>query len=144
MNLVVLMGRPTRDPEIRYSSDGGNANASFTIAVDRKYKKDGDQAADFIRCVAFGKVAEFADKYIKQGTKIVVTGRIQTGSYTNKDGNKVYTTDVVAENIEFAESKNAAGQSESKPRSKANDGVKDGADGFMSLPDGLQDELPFI
>ena len=144
MNLVVLMGRLTRDPEVRYSSDGGNANASFTIAVDRKYKKDGDANVDFIRCVAFGKVAEFVEKYIKQGTKIVVTGRIQTGSYTNKDGNKVYTTDVVAENIEFAESKNAAGQSESKPRSKANDGVKDGADGFMQIDPDISEELPFL
>lgn len=143
MNLVVEIGRLTRDPEVRYSSDGGNANASFTIAVDRKYKKDGDQVADFIRCVAFGKVAEFADKYLRRGVKVVVTGRIQTGSYTNKDGNKVYTTDVVAENIEFAESKNAAGQSESKPRSKASDGVKDGADGFMDLSSISDEELPF-
>ena len=144
MNCVILMGRLCRNPEVRYSSDGSNTNASFTLAVDRKFKKDGDVNADFIRCVGFGKVAEFVEKYIKQGTKIVVTGRIQTGSYTNKDGNKVYTTDVVAENIEFAESKNAAGQSESKPRSKANDGVKDGADGFMQIDPDISEELPFL
>lgn len=143
MNLVVEIGRLTHDPEVRYSSDGGNTNASFTIAVDRKFKKDGDQVADFIRCVAFGKVAEFVDKYLRRGVKVVVTGRIQTGSYTNKDGNKVYTTNVVAENIEFAESKNAAGQSENKPRSRANDGVTDGADGFMDLGSIDDSELPF-
>lgn len=140
LNLVVLMGRPTREPEVRYSSEGGNANASFTLAVDRKFKKDGDVNADFIRCVAFGKVAEFVDKYIKQGTKIVVTGRIQTGSYTNKDGNKVYTTDVVAEQIEFAESKAADGNAKT-PKAKEPETDKDG---FMQIDPSYSEELPFI
>lgn len=146
MNKVVLMGRLTRDPEVRYSSgENASANASFTLAVDRKFKKQNDDVtADFIRCVAFGKQAEFCEKYVKKGTKIVVVGRIQTGSYRNKDGQTVYTTDIVCEEIEFAESKNAAGQSESKPRSKSNDGVKDGADGFMDLSDLDNCELPFV
>ena len=107
MNKVILMGRLTRDPEVRYSQsnsgDGQMAIARYTLAVDRRFNRNGDQNADFIGCVAFGKSAEFAEKYLKQGTKIAVTGRIQTGSYTNKDGNKVYTTDVVIEEQEFAE-----------------------------------------
>ena len=111
MNKVILIGRLCRDPEIRYSQQGDEqmAVARYTLAVDRRYKKDNEQSADFISCVAFGRSAEFADKYLKQGTKICVCGRIQTGSYTNRDGNKVYTTDVVVEEQEFAESKNTAG-----------------------------------
>ena len=108
MNKVILMGRLTRDPEIRYSqSENSTAVARFTLAVDRRFKRDGanEQSADFISCVAFGRTAEFMERYTRQGTKLVVEGRIQTGSYTNKDGNKVYTTDVVVENTEFAESK---------------------------------------
>ena len=112
MNKVILVGRLTRDPEIRYTS-GQNQTAvgRYTLAVDRRYKKGGDeQTADFINCVTFGRGAEFAEKYLHQGTKIAVVGRIQTGSYTNKDGQRVYTTDVVAEEQEFAESKAAASQ----------------------------------
>ena len=110
MNKVILMGRLTRDPEVRYSQgEQATAIARYTLAVDRRFKRDGDQTADFIGCVAFGKLGEFAEKYLRKGTKVVVTGRIQTGSYTNKDGQKVYTTDVVVEECEFAESKNAAG-----------------------------------
>ena len=106
MNKVILMGRLTRDPEIRYSQGNDQmAIARYTLAVDRRFNRNGDQTADFINCVAFGRSAEFAEKYLKQGTKIVATGRIQTGSYTNKDGNKVYTTDVVIEDQEFAFSK---------------------------------------
>ena len=109
MNKVILMGRLTRDPEIRFSQgENSLAVARFTLAVDRRFKRDGDQTADFISCVAFGRTAEFFEKYIKQGTKVVVEGRIQTGSYTNRDNQKVYTTDVVVENAEFAESKNAS------------------------------------
>ena len=109
MNKVILMGRLTRDPEVRYSQgENSTAIARYTLAVDRRFKRDGDQPADFIGCVAFGKLGEFAEKYLRKGTKVVVTGRIQTGSYTNKDGQKVYTTDVVVEECEFAESKNAA------------------------------------
>ena len=110
MNKVILMGRLTRDPEVRYGT-GENATvvARYTLAVDRRFKRDGEQSADFIGCVAFGKSAEFAEKYLRQGMRIVVTGRIQTGSYTNRDVQKVYTTDVVVEDQEFAESKNALG-----------------------------------
>lgn len=109
MNKVILMGRLTREPDIRYNSNFDNpmATARFTLAVDRRIKQEGQQSADFISCVAFGKQAEFCERYVHQGTKLVLEGRIQTGSYTNKEGNKVYTTDVVAENLEFAESKSA-------------------------------------
>ena len=114
MNKVILMGRLTRDPNVRYSPRNNSqeemAIARYTLAVDRRGAKDGQQSADFISCVAFGRDGEFAEKYLKQGTKVVVTGRIQTGSYTNRDGQKVYTTDVIVEEQEFAESKKAAGQ----------------------------------
>ena len=111
MNKVILMGRLTRDPDVRYSQgENATAVARYTLAVDRRFKRDGDQSADFIGCVSFGRQAEFAEKYLRQGTKIAVTGRIQTGSYTNRDGQKVYTTDVVVEEQEFAESKAAAGE----------------------------------
>lgn len=147
MNKVILMGRLTRDPDIRYSqgADGSNAVARYTVAVDRRRRADGnEQTADFIPCVAFGRSAEFAEKYLHQGTKIIVTGRIQTGSYTNKDGQKVYTTDVVVEEQEFAESKasaagNEAAYAPSRPEPSAAAG-----DGFMNIPDGVEDEgLPF-
>ena len=147
MNKVILMGRLTRDPEIRYSQQGDNqmAIARYTLAVDRRFNRNNDQSADFISCVAFGRSAEFAEKYLKQGTKIVATGRIQTGSYTNKDGNKVYTTDVVVEDQEFAESKNASGndggyQPMGRPE-PASAGLVN--DGFMSIPEGIEDDLPF-
>ena len=135
------MGRATRDPDIKYSQgENSMAIARFTLAVDRRIKRDSDeQTADFISCVAFGKVAEFIERYIRQGTKIVVEGRIQTGSYTNKDGQKVYTTDVVVENCEFAESKaaNEGNNNNSRPApSNANE--------WASVPDGVEDEgLPF-
>lgn len=106
MNKVILIGRCTRDPEVRYSQgENATAVARYTLAVDRQFKRDGDQSADFINCIAFGKRGEFAEKYLRKGTKIAVVGRIQTGSYTNKDGNKVYTTDVVVDEHEFVESK---------------------------------------
>ena len=146
MNKVILMGRLTRDPEVRYSAgDNSMAIARYTLAVDRRFRRDGEATADFISCTVFGRGAEFAEKYLRQGTKIVVTGRIQTGSYTNRDGQKVYTTDVIVEDQEFAESK-AAGTN--------NGGFASGdrpmpaqaapADGFMNLPMGVEDEgLPF-
>ena len=141
MNKVILMGRLTREPEIRYSQgDNAMAIARYTLAVNRRFKRDGEQAADFINCVSFGKIAEFAEKYLHQGTKIVVAGRIQTGSYTNKDNQKVYTTDVVIEECEFAESKSAStGEPQGRPTpEQAN------ADGFINIPDGVEDEgLPF-
>ena len=144
MNKVILMGRLTRDPEVRYGAgENSTAVARYTIAVDRRFKRDGEQSADFIGCVAFGRNAEFAEKYLRQGTKIVLTGRIQTGSYTNRDGQKVYTTDIVVEEQEFAESKSAAGNGDQgndiRPSSSASD-----VDGFMNIPDGINDRLPFL
>lgn len=146
MNKVILMGRLTRDPDVRYSqtANGSMAVARYTLAVDRRFKKDGETNADFISCVAFGKVGEFAEKYLKQGTKLVVEGRIQTGSYTNKDGNKVYTTDIYVENCEFAESKSAAEQNGVNTAPKPSKPSNVDADGFMSIPDNVDDEgLPF-
>lgn len=141
MNKVILMGRLTRDPEVRYSQgDNASAVARFSLAVDRRFKKDGDQTADFINCVAFGKTAEFIEKYGHKGTKFVVEGRIQTGNYTNKDGQKVYTTYVVVEQVEFAESKNASGDSSSTGNT-SNTTSDDTS--FMNIPDGIDEELPF-
>lgn len=152
MNKVMLMGRLTRDPEIRYSQgENSSAVARFTLAVDRRFKRQGDEAtADFIGCVSFGRTAEFAEKYLKQGTKVVAIGRIQTGSYTNKEGNRVYTTDVVVEELEFAESKNASagnagssfgGDYQAQPSGRP--APSEAADGFMNIPDGIDEELPF-
>ncbi len=132
MNKVILIGRLTKDVEVRYA--GEMAVARYTLAVDRKFKREGEPTADFINCVAFGKAGEFAEKYFRKGMKVAITGRIQTGSYTNKEGQTVYTTDIVIEEQEFAESK---GQSEEKPRPSTD------ADGFMSIPDGIEEELPF-
>ena len=144
MNKVILMGRLTRDPDVRYSAgESGTSVARYTLAVDRRFnKRDGEATADFISCVAFGRSAEFAQKYFRQGLKVVVTGRIQTGSYTNRDGNKVYTTDVVVEDQEFAESKAAAGQGENS-RSEQKPEPQVDANGFMNIPDGIDEELPF-
>ncbi len=152
MNKVILMGRLTRDPEVRYSAgDNSMAIARYTLAVDRRFgRRDGEATADFIGCVAFGRSAEFAEKYFRQGLKVVVTGRIQTGSYTNRDGQKVYTTDVVVEDQEFAESKAAsaehgvmpAASPVSRPSAPAPSQASAG-DGFMNIPDGIDEELPF-
>ena len=150
MNKVVLVGRLTRDPEVRYSQgDNATAVARYTLAVNRKFKKDGEPTADFIPCVVFGRSAEFAEKYFRQGLRIVVSGRIQTGSYTNREGQKVYTTEVVVEEQEFAESKSASdNQAASHPRTEApapsmpNPGAAS-TDGFMNIPDGIDVELPF-
>lgn len=147
MNKVILMGRLTRDPEIRYSSgENALAIARYTLAVDRRFRKDNEASADFIGCVAFGKGGEFAEKYLRQGTKIVVTGRIQTGSYTNREGQKVYTTEVVVEDQEFAESK-AASQNNSQTsagnRQQPPPPMPTDKDGFMQIPDGIDEELPF-
>jgi single-strand DNA-binding protein len=142
MNKVILMGRLTRDPEVRYT-DNGNSIARYTLAVDRKFKREGEPDADFISCVSFGKSAEFAEKYFKQGTKIAITGRIQTGSYTNKDGQKVYTTDVVIEEQEFAESKSSSGSDSGYQQTQRPAPSQAVGDGFMNIPDGLDEELPF-
>ena len=136
MNKVIEIGRLTKDPEIRYSQ-GANTTcvARYTLAVDRKFKQEGQPNADFINCIAFGKLGEFAEKYLHKGIKIAVTGRIQTGSYKNKDGNTVYTTDVVVEEQEFCESKS---QSNSQPQpTQSND------NSWMNIPDGVEDSLPF-
>ena len=150
MNKAILMGRLTRDPEVRYTSgENSLAIARYTLAVDRKIRKDGDATADFIPCVVFGRSAEFVEKYFRKGLKIAIVGHVQTGSYTNRDGQNVYTTEVVVEDQEFAESKNSAA---------SNDGGYNGGgynsaparpqpaaatDGFMNIPDGIDEELPF-
>ena len=145
MNKVILMGRLTRDPDIRYSQGSEPvAVARYTLAVDRRFhRENAEQTADFISCVAFGKSAEFAEKYFHQGIKIAVIGRIQTGSYTNKDGNKVYTTDVVIEEQEFAESKSNSAASTGNNYQPAGRPSPANADGFMDIPEGLEDDLPF-
>jgi single-strand DNA-binding protein len=151
MNKAILMGRLTRDPEVRYTQgENPMAIARYTLAIDRRFNRNGDEnTADFIPCVAFGKAGEFAEKYFRKGTKVAVTGRIQTGSYTNKDGGKVYTTDVVVEEQEFAESKNrssnssdsyASGNNYSRPQQAA---PAEPTEGFMNIPDGIDEELPF-
>ncbi len=151
MNKVILMGRLTRDPEVRYSQgENATAVARYTLAVDRRQSRNnqnGEQTADFIQCVAFGRSGEFAEKYFRKGMKVVVTGRIQTGSYTNKDGQRVYTTDVVVEDQEFAESKaasqgNGGNNGNSRPVDDPAPNYFAG-DGFMNIPDGIDEELPF-
>lgn len=139
MNKVILIGRLTKDPETRYSQGQSSTCISrYSLAVDRQFKRDGEQTADFLNCVSFGKQGEFAEKYLKKGTKIAVTGRLQTGSYTDKDGKKVYTTDVVVESHEFVESKKEIDQdTQSSPYGSI------GTDGFMNIPDGIDEELPF-
>ena len=134
MNKVILIGRLVREVEARHT--GETAVARYSLAVDRKFKREGEPTADFINCVTFGKNAEFAEKYLNKGMKIAVTGRIQTGSYTDKDGKKVYTTDVIVEEHEFCESK-GTGTSEQVPTFKPD------ANGFVSIPDGVEEELPF-
>lgn len=142
MNNVILSGRLTRDPEVRHSQNGNEDRvvARYTLAVDRIYSKE-NQQADFINCVEFGKLAEFAEKYFHRGLKLIVRGRIQTGSYTNRDGVKIYTTDIIVESHEFAESKRTSEQNSNAPIS--NDVPAVGSDGFMNIPDGLDEELPF-
>ena len=148
MNKVILMGRLTRDPEVRYSQgDNSMAIARYTLAVDRRFNRNNndENSADFIGCVAFGKSGEFAEKYFRKGTKVLVTGSIQTGSYNNRDGVKVYTTDVVVEDQEFAESKNSnSGSGSSFMGGGSSAPQPSGAgDGFMNIPDGIDEELPF-
>jgi single-strand DNA-binding protein len=155
MNKVILMGRLTRDPDIRYSQgENGTQVARYTLAVDRRFRRqggDGQQTADFISCVAFGKSAEFAERYFHKGIKIIVTGRIQTGSYTNRDGVKVYTTDVVVEDQEFAESKSVSDSTSGSYHApegfdrpdRSSEIGSDSAEGFMNIPDGIDEELPF-
>lgn len=139
MNKVILTGRFTRDPEVRYTNDGTSI-ARFSIAVNRRFVKEGsDQKADFFNCVAFGRSAEFIEEYFAKGMKADLSGRIQTGSYTNKDGVKVYTTDIVVEEIEFGESK---GSSQVQTASPTPNPEAD-PDGFMGIPDDIDEEMPF-
>ena len=145
MNKVVLMGRLTRDPEVRYTQ-GEMAVGRYTLAVDRRFKRDGETTADFINCVAFGKQAEFAERYFRQGLKVIISGRIQTGSYTNREGRKVYTTDVVVEEQDFAESKgdsSRASGTAAGEASRAAGQLTEDEDGFMNIPEGLEEEMPF-
>ncbi|MBO4697854.1 MAG: single-stranded DNA-binding protein [Lachnospiraceae bacterium] len=150
MNKVILMGRLTRDPEVRYSQGANStAVARYSIAVDRRFKRDGEPDADFFNCTVFGKGAEFAEKYLKQGTKIVITGRVENDNYTNKDGQKVYGTRILVEEQEFAESKNAAAGNGSGNGFAGNGfgsaapAAPSAGEGFMDIPDGVNEELPF-
>lgn len=136
MNKILLMGRLTKDPEAR-NANGGTQVARYTLAVDRRFKRDGEPTADFFNCTVFGKGAEFAEKYLRQGTKIVISGRMESDNYTNKDGQKVYGWQVVVDEQEFAESKAAA--SEAKPQSAPVDEKK-----FVDIADGIEEDLPFI
>ena len=144
MNKVILMGRLTRDPEVRYSQgENASAVARYSLAIDRRFKRDGEPTADFINCVAFGKQAELTEKYLRQGTKIAIVGRIQTGSYTDRNGNKVYTTDIVVEEQEFAESKKEE-QMPNIPHTNPSAYTQSSNDGFMNIPDSVDDDgLPF-
>lgn len=154
MNKVILMGRLTRDPEIRYTQGASStAVAGFSLAVDRRFKREGEADADFFHCTAFGKQAEFAERYVKQGTKLVITGRVQNNNYTNKDGQKVYSVQIMVEEMEFAESKgaSAAGSGQAAGEQQAHAGYWERPqpetavnDGFVTIPDGLQEELPFM
>ena len=147
MNKVILMGRLTRDPEVRYSQgENATAVARYSIAVNRRFKRAGEPDADFFNCVAFGRQAEFVERYLRQGTKIVVCGRLQTGSYTNRDGVKVNTVDIVVEEQDFAESKAANGTPSSSYQASPAPVAAPSADigdGFMNIPDGIDEELPF-
>ena len=142
MNKVILLGRLTRDPEVRYAQDGNMVIARYTLAVNRRVSRGQEPEADFINCVAFGKAGEFAEKYLHKGIKIGVVGRLQTGSYTNKNGIKVYTTEVVIEEHEFVESKGSAG-GDSKRVDPQRESYASGGDGFINIPDGIDEELPF-
>lgn len=143
MNKATYTGRLTKDPEVRYTKDN-LAVANFTIAVNRKYKRQGQPDADFIPCTAYGKIAEFIEKYFRKGMKIEVSGRTETGSYTNREGNKVYTWTTTVEEAEFAESKSAGGQATTSSSGSTTPTSNYGYDGFMNIPDGMDEELPFI
>ena len=147
MNKVIMMGRLTRDPEVRCSQGENQISiARFSLAVDRKWKREGEPEADFFNCTVFGRQADFVEKYLRQGTKVVVTGRIQNDNYTNKDGQKVYSVQIIVEEIEFAESKNAAAANGAAPAYQADSQPAPGPvteDGFMRIPDGAEADLPF-
>lgn len=142
MNKVILMGRLTRDPEVRYGGANNTAIARYSIAVDRRFKREGDPDADFFNLVSFGRQGEFVEKYLRKGTKIVVEGELRNNNYTNKEGQMVYSTEIVVNNVEFAESKNA--QSGNNFGGDVPEPTTGAGDGFMNIPDGIEDEqLPF-
>ena len=147
MNKVIMMGRLTRDPEVRYSQgQNPTAVARFSIAVDRRFKREGEPDADFFNCTAFGKQGEFVEKYLHKGVKVVITGRLQNDNYTNKEGQQVYAVRIMVEEIEFAESKNAsAGNAGGQPQGGYQQPANNAGagDGFMNIPDGIDEELPF-
>ncbi len=142
MNKVIMMGRLTRDPEVRYGNSG-SAIARFSLAVDRRFKRDGQPTADFFNCTAFGKTGEFVEKYLKKGTKVLIDGEVQNDNYTNKEGQQVYGTQIIINQIEFAESKNAQGGSDFGGGAPMPAPSGDPGEGFMQIPDGLDEELPF-
>lgn len=136
MNKAIMIGRLTRDPDIRYTQgENQTAIARFSLAVDRRWKREGEPDADFFNCTAFGRQAEFVEKYLKQGTKIAITGRVQNDNYTDRNGQKVYSVQIIVEEMEFAESKNAEAGQQERPSYTG--------DGFMAIPEGTEDELPF-
>ena len=144
MNKVILVGRLTKDPEVRYTQgENPMAIARYTLAVDRRFKRDGEPTADFINCVVFGKSAEFTEKYFRQGLRVAISGRITTGSYTNKDGVKVYTTDVIVDEQEFAESKAESESNKTSNNHTQSSSQGTSNDGFLNVPDGIDAELPF-
>lgn len=143
MNKIILMGRLTRDPEIRYSQGENSLQiARYSIAVDRRFKRNGEDEADFFNCTAFGKQAEFVERYLKKGTKVLVSGRLQNDNYTNKEGQKVFSVQIITEEIEFAESKGSNGGN-AAPAAGRPDPTTAPGDGFMNIPDGIDEELPF-
>ena len=144
MNKVILVGRLTKDPEVRYTQgENPMAIARYTLAVDRRFRRDGEPTADFINCVVFGKSAEFTEKYFRQGLRVAISGRITTGSYTNKDGVKVYTTDVIVDEQEFAESKAESESNKTSNNHTQSSSQGTSNDGFLNVPDGIDAELPF-
>lgn len=145
MNKVILMGRLTRDPEIRYPQDGERAAVGrFFLAVDRKYRQQGQSEADFFTCACFGRTAEFAEKYLRKGTKMLVIGRVQNDNYTDRNGNKVYSVQIMVDEMEFAESKSSQESKQGKESNRQQATPADIGDGFMNIPEGLDEELPFV
>lgn len=138
MNRIILMGRLTRDPEVRYGGEKNTAVARYAIAVDRRFKQEGQPDADFFNVVSFGKQGEFVEKYLHKGTKIVLEGELRNNNYTNKDGQMVYSNEIVTNNVEFAESKNAQANQQAPEQPNTSAG-----DGFMNIPNGIDEELPF-
>lgn len=144
MNNVSLVGRLVRDPEVRYGQNESVSVAKFSLAVERRFKRDGDPTVDFINCTVFGKSAEFTEKYFRRGMRVAITGRIQTGSYKNKDGQTVFTTEIIVESQEIAQSKSESNESSTASNAEAGKSpYGSSGDDFMSIPEGVEDELPF-